>query len=835
MTQSNVLSVQQAIGQQYSLVTDQGSLTVLVAQASTAPASNQAAWGWNPISGSDSGAGTPSDPLLTQAEAVRRLGGIPGVGVVLRPLGSSADDMPRLSEPRSGNTRIGLWNILSEPTPASPLQGFCPIYHLAGLDGEPWLIKTAGNGVPSFFEGYSCQAAIWESSLPQSGAVGTSILGFPGPTTGADLGLLSDIQPGQQKILVSSLGAGPVAVGSRLLILSNGLIGNQYVILSITAVGDSGPFVLTLDRPVQYLLKVADPTLVQPMLNFVQHVKFDGGGCTFTGPGQSNVGISAGYDIEVSNIWFADTAGTPQGGGGIAVLLDTGTWKAKLKNLRTKPEASFASTNVGIFLAAVESVVVSDCDMSGFAITGQQHNFCYDVKNVRNTHRGNIDGVQVSGPQSKAILFDRVICDVNGSNWGSLEGTDITLRDCTGSGNARGPFLGTFSGGVCVRPKVFGGRFDFNDVGLQLDSTCVDPEVRGTAIVNNAGTNLITSAEGGTYDVDCSSTFAALTITAITNTNPIQVTVNGALTVGASGSTAQVVIQGATGPGAGGVNGFHSATTTATPGVFTIPVAGTGAASGGTVTQVTGNGVQNASDGRYLRLTLRGGFGSGLPFNNVGSTTDISNLEMESTIGGGSGTSTPGCVFITSGKVSITNAKWIVDNPGGTQLVAVSAGAALDLLGRHNVSGAQAGAAIGVNATAGSTTYVGADVDFSAITVGFRFFGGASGATFTRQLPTVGQPNAQSTGPDIAVSTGTVTLTDAQLGQPVLRLIGTLTGAQSIVFPNELGAWWLDDSRVVYGGQTLTLASGSGGTSITANGGLRQVMTFGSNVIVRST
>jgi hypothetical protein len=84
-------------------------------------------------------------------------------------------------------------------------------------------------------------------------------------------------------------------------------------------------------------------------------------------------------------------------------------------------------------------------------------------------------------------------------------------------------------------------------------------------------------------------------------------------------------------------------------------------------------------------------------------------------------------------------------------------------------------------------------------------------------------------------TTGTLTLSAAQIAASRLRLSMTLTGALTIVFPNQLGSWRVSLSGVTFGGFTIAFKSGSTTSatvaSITTTTQLVDVETYGSNTI----
>lgn len=91
------------------------------------------------------------------------------------------------------------------------------------------------------------------------------------------------------------------------------------------------------------------------------------------------------------------------------------------------------------------------------------------------------------------------------------------------------------------------------------------------------------------------------------------------------------------------------------------------------------------------------------------------------------------------------------------------------------------------------------------------------GATTTITLADTG--GIQLPGPSIALSSGTVTLTFAQYRFVYQTYTGTLTAAQTVVYPNSVALWFADISQVagISGTNTLTFKSGSGScTAITA-------------------
>lgn len=92
----------------------------------------------------------------------------------------------------------------------------------------------------------------------------------------------------------------------------------------------------------------------------------------------------------------------------------------------------------------------------------------------------------------------------------------------------------------------------------------------------------------------------------------------------------------------------------------------------------------------------------------------------------------------------------------------------------------------------------------------------------------------------IALTTGTVTPTAAQLAKQVLVFTGTLSGGVTVVLPNAPGYFLLDFSAVVMGGNTIAIKSGSttSATMAAANIGSTQTiaqissaLTYGGNTI----
>lgn len=92
----------------------------------------------------------------------------------------------------------------------------------------------------------------------------------------------------------------------------------------------------------------------------------------------------------------------------------------------------------------------------------------------------------------------------------------------------------------------------------------------------------------------------------------------------------------------------------------------------------------------------------------------------------------------------------------------------------------------------------------------------------------------------VGISTGTTTLTAAQLRAGVIQFSGTLTGAVTIVVPNGIASYVMDFSAVVMGANTIAIKSGTttSATMAAANIGstaptnqLSFVYTYGGNTV----
>ncbi len=118
-------------------------------------------------------------------------------------------------------------------------------------------------------------------------------------------------------------------------------------------------------------------------------------------------------------------------------------------------------------------------------------------------------------------------------------------------------------------------------------------------------------------------------------------------------------------------------------------------------------------------------------------------------------------------------------------------GATLNLQG-GNSTNATAGALLALGGATNAGSVLGA-AQLSASAVG-----GASNI-----------PWAWSAGTQ-AITTGTFTLSAAQIATPFIVLTGTLSGACTLVFPNAPGFWLLDVASLVMGANSLTLKSGTG-------------------------
>lgn len=93
----------------------------------------------------------------------------------------------------------------------------------------------------------------------------------------------------------------------------------------------------------------------------------------------------------------------------------------------------------------------------------------------------------------------------------------------------------------------------------------------------------------------------------------------------------------------------------------------------------------------------------------------------------------------------------------------------------------------------------------------------------------------------VAITGGTTTLSAAQYLTPIVRLSGTLVSAETVVFPNSAGIWFVDVSALLGIGvtNTLTFQSGSATTtplsSIAATSSIYMISTYGGNTISLNT
>ncbi len=243
----------------------------------------------------------------------------------------------------------------------------------------------------------------------------------------------------------------------------------------------------------------------------------------------------------------------------------------------------------------------------------------------------------------------------------------------------------------------------------------------------------------------------------------------------------------------------------------------TGTASGGDLTLAAGSATGAATTNNAGSINLRTGDASGAGTNNIGA------LRLQQ---GSSSVATWG--LRNAGANSLTWESTVTSFAWAQVSTSVANGASHSFSAQSTTLASGTVTAGDVNITAGAatgaaTTNTGGSVILSAgsaINAGTNTRGTIqlkSGPTAT--VTTFGNAGLQLGGASnpVALTSGTVTLTQSQYMFPLIKLTGTLSGNVTVVLPaTEGGNWIVDATAVVLGGNTITLqANGNNwGTTI---------------------
>lgn len=764
-------------------------------------------------SGATSGQELPLDST-GQAELARRLGIEDGV-VAIYPLGSGADDGPRVSTNPSGGVVSGIWNIL---TPGYQ------VWHRPGPNGEPWQFNTQA-AMPSGFDGYGTAGMGWYANLSgvsDGFSQAAALTAHVQTLSGVDLVLMSDVEPGASSVaVVSSSGVVPqqtyVTVGQA----SPG-IGNTYLVTSVTAI--SGGFAIGLDVPVEFAAPKSSCT-AQVVLSAPTDIRFDGRGMIVSCSGDAVSALSGAIRCRVGNFLITNTPYQgPVDNGGITLLHDSYTRDCEFYDIRVIERINTAD---GLFLAAVNNCRYTNIDMrllQGADGTGYVSNYSSNsVHTGCHFSQNAVSGAQIQNLNKRLTYID-CHADSNGaSGWSLIEGDDHVFVACTGHDNVSDGAVVSQVTVPCNRTRFTACSFRRNSVGLDVQQ-CTDPEIECIAENNFEGNAIITSAAvNPRIDITAGSEFVSSAIASIAGSSPIVVTASATL-VGPIGSPIQVVIAGVTGSGAATVNGQQSGTLTG-PTTVSLPLASTGTytLTSATVLQVVPNGVNvTGAAVRFANLKLRGLYGGESGYSQTsGSDVTVDDLDVQLLTN-----QTP--IFVGGGVLTVDNGIYsAASGVSGAFPYALQPGSTLFLTGRHVGVGAGIGACGAIQGTSCTVVY-GDAVDLSAFESGFRFFGTMS---LYRHVHSSGAPhNFESIA--VSVAGSNVTLSEVQYSYPIIVLSGTLTAGIQIVFPNLPGYWTVDTSAVVFAGHAITLASGSGTSTAIATQTIGLARSTGSNAIV---
>lgn len=434
---------------------------------------HQTTWFQSLSAGNDTNDGlTQGTAIRTPRELVRRLGGVFGSGeVAVYPLGSSADDMPRLSQasPDSGVTNCGIWNILAYAT---------AVRHLSGTNGEAWLIKSLG-GIPNGAHLRWARGSRIVSTVggqTGDGTVQVAPLAIP-VLRATNINLHADVAAGATTFTTTDgalLSTTPGASGSSVQFLQNTGQPNQknglYFVKSPIPPPVAGVYTITVDRPIlQSFSHTADTLAAVTFLP--RDIFIEASGATLTGTGNWLFACSGVYNLRVEGLEMDTSGGQPGTGGGL-VLIDTSSYQVTVRGCK----AIGFTCGGGFFIAPCENVIVENCrvEYCNFASGGSPAAFfmltCVNSKFVNCwADTCNNPGIVVDGASINVVL------------------SNCTTLAC-------GPNILINSG---INTVVTGCQADYGPTGILVGSAAVATKVVACSATGNTGSGLLNNASQG--------------------------------------------------------------------------------------------------------------------------------------------------------------------------------------------------------------------------------------------------------------------------------------------------------------------------------------------------
>lgn len=209
-------------------------------------------------------------------------GGVLGE-IRVRPLGQGQDDAPRLRQA------------------AVDIAGQAALTLLPGLAGEPWLIKSRWD-IPNGTVIRGTESTRIIQQLPSVGDprdAGLLAVGVYGALTT----LAADPALGSNTVSTEVEAGSVVQAGDWIIIKRAATAGFRGALYRALAVSGSGPYTITLDRPLSFVFKAGDDVNVMPRI--VRGIRIEGNGMTMSGTGARYVELIHGVtDCHVSNIRF---------------------------------------------------------------------------------------------------------------------------------------------------------------------------------------------------------------------------------------------------------------------------------------------------------------------------------------------------------------------------------------------------------------------------------------------------------------------------------------------------------------------------------------------------
>jgi hypothetical protein len=206
------------------------------------------------------------------------------------------------------------------------------------------------------------------------------------------------------------------------------------------------------------------------------------------------------------------------------------------------------------------------------------------------------------------------------------------------------------------------------------------------------------------------------------------------------------------------------------------------------------------------------------------------------------------------GSTAPTSSNWAIrsDSSGSTYLNA-PAGTAIGLLTGAStfqfyiassiayIGGSTAAAPMVATWSTATTPLLQSGTSATSFTVGTNNPAGIlnlQGQSATTYVQIGGNGLAPGVGTQSCSAGGSITPTAAVLGNPYIKLTGSMPSNTTIVLPNAVGMWWFDVSALTFSAHTLGFSSGSGNTatisSVATTAEIVQVFTGGSNYIVQN-